>query len=252
MATESELRDLLHGSDPGGRAVIDVDAVLHRARRRRRPRLIAATAAGTFALVGVLTPVVVLSLPATQQTSVMVAEDSAGGAAPETASGDAAHSGMSSAASLNTCRAPLVADLPSPNGLVLEVTPVAATAGSVDIPINVTLRNDGSTRLVGSTGPAPVITLSADGVVLWHSSGIAETPRVPVDLEPGESMSYAVTFDPVVCGLEDEPDLDGFGKDLPDAAPGAYLLSAAIDFVPSDGATGSGLVTGPVAPAVLH
>lgn len=250
MATESELRDLLHGSDPEGRAVIDVDAVLHGARRRRRPRLIAATAAGTFALVGVLTPVVVLSLPTTQQTSVMVAEDSSGGAAPETASGDAAQSGMSAAGTLNTCQAPLVADLPSPDGLVLEVTPVDVAAGSDDIPIDVTLRNDSSARVVGSTGPAPVITLSADGVVLWHSSGIAETPRVPVDLEPGESMSYTATFEPVICGREDESDLDGFGEDLPDAAPGAYLLSAAIDFVPNDGATG--LVTGPVAPAELR
>ena len=254
MATESDLRDLLQGPDPEGRATIDVEAVLRRARARRRPRAIAATTVGALALVGVLTPVVLISQQAAKQQSVMVAEDAGGGSEAPTA-GDNAFATMPSATTLNTCGAPLV-ELPSANGLVLEVTPVAATAGSADIPIEVTLRNDGSTTLIGSTATTPVITFSRDGVVLWHTSGSLDASGVRVDLAPGESMTYATTFEPLICTVDDESqaeesDSDGLREDLPAAGAGTYRLSAAIDFIPDDG-MGPVLVTGPPASAELE
>ena len=254
MATESDLRDLLQGPDPEGRATIDLDAVLRRARARRRPRAIAASAVGALALVGVLTPVVLISQQAAKQQTVMVAEDASGAGEAPAADGDNAFTTMPSAGTLNSCGAPLV-ELSSSNGLVLEVTPVTATAGSADIPIEVTMRNEGSTALVGSTATMPVITFSRDGVVLWHTSGSQDASGVRVDLAPGESMTYAATFEPLICTLEDESegsDSDGLREDLPAAGAGTYRLSAAIDFIPDDGTSGPVLVTGPTAPAELR
>jgi len=255
VATESDLRDLLQGPDPEGRVAIDVDAVLRRARARRRPRAIAASAVGALALVGVLTPVVLVSQQAAKQESLMVAEDAgAGGQAPT--ADDNAFTTMPSAATLNSCGAPLV-ELPSANGLVLEVTPLTAPAGSASIPIDVTLRNDGTVSLVGVTASLPIITFSVDGVVLWHTVGPQDASGVRVDLDPGESMTYVTTFEPLVCTAEDEADAaendaDGLREDLPTAGPGSYRLSAAIDFIPDDGTAVAVLVAGPSAPVELR
>jgi len=256
VATESDLRDLLQGPDPEGRTAIDLDAVLRRARARRRPRVIAATAAGAFALVGVLTPVVVVSQQQAKQESLLVAEDASGGTAEAPMAGDTALVGMPSAATLNSCGEAVV-DIPSSNGLVLEVTPLAATAGSANIPIDVTLRNDGSVRLVGVTASQPIVTFSRDGVVLWHTAGVQDSSGVIVDLDPGESMTYATTFEPLICTADDEPeavegDADGLREDLPAAGVGSYRLSAAIDFLPEDETAAVVVVTGPAAPVELR
>jgi hypothetical protein len=252
VATESDLRDLLQGPDPEGRTAIDLDAVLRRARARRRPRAIAASAVGALALVGVLTPVVLISQQATNESSLMVAEDS-GGAAEASTAEDQDFATVPSAASLVSCGAPVI-DHASGDALVLEVAPITADAGSASIPIEVTLRNDGPTSLVGATTSLPVVVFSRDGVVLWYSSPIQDASGVRVDLDPGESMTYATTFEPVTCtaGVEAESgDSDGLREDLPAAGAGSYRLSAAIDFIADDG-TGAILVTGPAAPVELR
>lgn len=255
MATESDLRDLLRGPDPEGRAAIDVDAVLRRARARRRPRAIAASAVGALALVGVLTPIVVVSQQAAKQETLMTAEDAGGAAGAQSDDvpngDDSAFAPAPSAGTLSSCGGPVV-DLPSETGLVLEVTPLTATVGSDSIPIEVTLRNDGSQPAVGVTASTPVITFSRDGVVLWHTNGAQDAIGMPVDLAPGESMTYLATFEPVVCAVGDDGDADGLRKYLPTAAAGSYRLSAAIDFIPDDGMAGTLLITGPTASVKLH
>jgi hypothetical protein len=253
VATESDLRDLLRGPDPEGRTAIDLDAVLRRARARRRPRVIAASTVGAFALVGVLTPVVLVSQQQAKQESFSVAEDSAGGTAEAPSADDTAFVGMPSAPNLNSCGAPVV-DLPSTNGLVLEVTPVSAAAEAASIPIEVTLRNDGTDTMVGVTASQPVVTFSRDGVVLWHTAGIHDSSGVLVDLEPGESMTYVTSFEPLICTPDDEADADadGLREDLPAAGAGSYRLSAAIDFIPDDATAATILVTGPSAPVDLR
>jgi hypothetical protein len=159
---------------------------------------------------------------------------------------------MRTAEALNFCGAP-VSESPTDGDLVLEVTPLTATAGSASIPIEVTLRNAGTERVVGTTGTAPAITFSADGVTLWHTSGIHDSAGVLVDLEPGESMTYPATFEPVVCGPEDETGApEGLPADLPAAPAGEYRLSAALDFMPNDGTAGPVVVTGPAADAELR
>jgi hypothetical protein len=84
VPSESDLRDLLRGSDPEGRAAIDLDAVLTRARRRRRPKVIAAQALGTVAVVGALFAAVVAGQPP-QQAATMIAGDAAGGSEADAA-----------------------------------------------------------------------------------------------------------------------------------------------------------------------
>jgi hypothetical protein len=248
VATESDLRDLLRGPEPEGSTTIDLDSVLRRTRARRRPRVVAASTLGAFALAGVLTPVVLFSLPSAQPSTLISAEDADGSpVAPE--SGDTAFTALPAAATLNACAAP-VADIPSGGGLVLEIAPLSAGAGEERIPVAVTLRNDGTDRVVGVTGNAPVVTLAGEGIVLWHSHRASDLVGVTVDLDPGESMSYSAEFDAVTCGPQD--DADGFREDLPPVAPGSYALTAALDFYPDDGTGAAVLVTGPPAAVELR
>jgi hypothetical protein len=252
VATESDLRDLLQGPDPEGRATIDVDAVLRRARARRRPRAIAASAVGALALVGVMTPVVLISQQAATPESLMIAEDASGASEASDADG---YDGATapSATSLVSCGAP-VADHAPGDGLVLEVTPVTAEAGTAGIPIDVALRNDGTVSMLGVTATQPVVVFSRDGVVLWYSDAIQDASGVRVDLAPGESLTYRSTLEPLTCAADDEAsaaDGGGLGEDLPTASVGSYRVSAMIDFIPDDG-TQTVVVTGPAAPVELR
>ena len=264
MPTEAELREQLHGDDGPGRG-IDLDAVLRRSRARRRPRRLAVAAASVLAVAGVVVPVtigVAAGHPSTLSAGSAASSTSDGSApgekAPEVAAEGAAGGGASGGAAID--RAPadkinlgggaLSEPSPAPNGLVLTVQPVDATTASRDIPVTVTLTNTGTRRLVGSTLAGPAITLSRDGIVLWHSNGPAPMIAVSVDLEPGASMRYAASFEPLVCGVADDAG-PSFRDGLPPTAPGVYRLSAAIDFTPSDG-SGSVLVAGPTASAILH
>jgi hypothetical protein len=246
VATESDLRDLLRGPEPEGRAAIDLDTVLTRARRRRRPRVVAAQALGSVAVVGALATGVVLGLPATQPGVLTLAEDAAGGAADEAASGPAVEDGQlirtPSAATLNACAAP-VNDVVGSPGLVLELVPLVVSAGEENIPVAVTLRNTGADRVVGSSELEPTLTLSREGIVVWHSNGPRDLAATMIDLDPGEAMTYTATLEPIVCGPEDT--VVGFRDDLPAAEPGSYELRAALDVAPASGATAPLLVTGP-------
>ena len=84
MASESELRDRFHdGTLPSGR--IDVDAVLRRARARRRPRVLLAGAGSVLAIAAIAVPASIGSFARPDADSTLVAED--GYSAPESAAG---------------------------------------------------------------------------------------------------------------------------------------------------------------------
>ena len=126
MATESDLRDLLRGPDPEGRGAIDLDAVLSRTRRRRRPRVIAAQALGSVAIVGVLGTAIFVSGPLADRGVMMSAEDTGAGAdgAGEavTESGDAPYADQDALKWMpDVCGAP-VTDPVSSDGVALEVS----------------------------------------------------------------------------------------------------------------------------------
>lgn len=249
MATESDLRDLLQGPEPEGGVPIDVDAVVSRARRRRRPKVIAAQALGSVALVGGLFTAVAVGVPAANTGVLMSAEDAGGQEMASAPSDSDSYFAPTSAWTLQSCGAPVADTEPAENGLTLDVEPLSASAGSDEIPVMVTMHNDSERRVVGTTVPTPVLTLSADGVVIWHTT-VTALSIVVVDLEPGETMTYPASITPVVCGSEDQ--LTNPASDLPAAGPGSYELRAAIDFIPDDEAAGPAIVTGPAAPVVLR
>lgn len=258
MPTESELRRQFHDDEPGG--TIDLDAVLRRSRARRRPRVAAAVLASSLAVVGIVVPVSIGV--AGQQTSTLSAGAASAPdrAAPPVAVQGGGASGSTAtkpepAARINLCAARLAAPAPAADGLVLTVQPVDASAGARDIPVTVTLTNTGAERVTGSLSPFPTLTLSRHGIVLWHSNGAVPSLAQQIDLAPGASATFSTTFEPVVCSPADDAQ-PSFRTDLPEAGPGSYLLSAALDLDPTTadagGDVGAVLVTGPTSLVTLH
>jgi hypothetical protein len=259
MPTESELRRQFHDDEPRGS--IDLDAVLRRSRARRRPRVAAVVLVSSLAVVGIVVPVSISA--ASQQTGTFSAGSAA--SAPDSATapevlhgGSAPGSGgvkRAPAETINLCTGTLAAAAPAEDGLVLTVQPVDAAADARDIPVTVTLTNTGAQQVTGSLSPFPTLTLSRDGIVLWHSNGAVPSLAQQIDLAPGASTSFSTTLEPVVCGVQDDAQ-SSFRAGLPAAGPGDYRVSAALDFSPTaaDG-SGSGaavLVTGPTSPVTLR
>jgi hypothetical protein len=258
MASESELRDRFHdGTMPSGQ--IDVDAVLRRARARRRPRVLLAGAGSVLAIAAIAVPATIGSF-AVPTADTLVAEDGGELAQPESATdGDAAGGteqggadnalDRAPAEKLNLCSAPVAEVPPAENGLVLTVEPVTASAADHGIPTIVTMTNTGTAPVSGTTAGRPAMTLSKGGITLWHSNGSQTLIAIPVELAPGESLQYPATFEPVRCGVEDDMG-DSFRDDLPAVGAGVYQLSAAIDFTRNDGSF-IDLVTGPAVRVTL-
>jgi hypothetical protein len=259
MASESELRDRFHdGTLPSGQ--IDVDAVLRRARARRRPRVLLAGAGSVLAIAAIAVPATIGSFARPATDATLIAGDGAEYSAPESSgadqdAGDAGGAGevamdRAPAEKLNLCSAPVAEVAPAENGLVLTVEPVTASAGDHGIPTIVTMTNTGTAPVSGTTGGRPAMTLSKGGVTLWHSNGPQTMIAVPVELAPGESLQYPATFEPVRCGVEDDLG-ESFRDDLPEVGAGVYQLSAAIDFTRNDGSF-IDLVTGPAVRVTLN
>ncbi len=266
MPTEAELREQFHDDDqPGGR--IDLDAVLRRSRARRRPRLIAVAAVSSLAALAIVVPVSVSGalgqtgfFSAASGSSASTRQDAAGQKAPEVAgpagagTGGAAGSGgavdgVAPAQKVNLCTGTLADIAPASNGLVLTVGPVTAAAADRSIPATVTLTNTGSTAFSGSASPFPSVTLSRAGIVLWHSNGAVPSLAQQVELAPGASMTFSTTFEPLVCGVQDD-ERSSFRAGLPPTGPGSYQLSAVMAVSGADGS--SALVTGPAAGVTLR
>lgn len=241
MATESDLRDLLRGPDPEGRGEIDLDTVLSRTRRRRRPRVIAAQALGSVALVGVLGTAIVVSIPPTNQAALMTAEDAAAGSeeAAPFADEDALR-WMPDA-----CGAP-VTDPVGSDILALVITLPTIVEPEERIPFTVTLRNDGPDPIVGTASSAPYVSFARDGIVVWHSYATQDASAQVVDLDPGESMTFETSFDRVICATEDDLVMPDPDNPLPLAPSGDYELRAVVVVATETGP--SLIATGPALP----
>lgn len=263
MPTESELRDQLHGAKPAGSSRIDADAVIRRAKVRRAPRQVAFGAVAVLAVAGV-TALGVYTVPSLFSLSTG-ASDSAtmsGAVSPSSESGAENRGGSQSLGDAgpgtdgtltSRCGAASVAIAPNPLGLVLTpVFPTSAAADGQRVTGTVTLTNSGTSRAVGSTAVQPVITLSRDGITVWHSNGaVADLGRL-VDLDPGQSMTYSASFTPVVCSPEDEAGYQ-FRANLPKFDAGTVTLTATIQFIPEGATTAEGvIVSGPPETITLH
>lgn len=256
MPTEGELRDLLHGDDaePGA---LNTERIIRRAKARRRPKQWLTGFAGGMAAVGAIA----FTVPAVIGLGAGGGLSSAGGSAADEAAGDdasilreneapeSATALSSPAAALNLCGAPLSKLAADPDGLELTVAPVAAPATSGWIETTVTLTNLGTESFTGTAGAA-VVTLSGNGIVLWHSNGPTAEFTSTVALAPGESVSYKAGFEPVVCSVEDDASSTGFRSGLPPVTTGPYELSAAIDVTPAEAPTR--VVSGPATTIGLH
>lgn len=249
MPTESDLRDALEGVSPQT-SRLDAAAVVRRARARRLPRQVAVASFAGLAVAGVVV-VGASTLPRVMSTTT--AADSAV-EAPESAAGGSPsqYTVRPDESFANVCGEPTKPP-PSAGELVLNLTfPSSAAADGLPVDGVATLINAGSTRLTGSTPARPVITISRDGVTVWHSNGPLDQAGRLIDLAPGESVDFAVSFTPVECSAPDEIG-DGFRGELPALGPGTYEVSAFLAFAP-EGAMQSSMtfVGGPVRTIVLQ
>jgi len=151
---------------------------------------------------------------------------------------------------INLCTGTLAEVAPSQSGLELTVHfDDTAAAGTEPIAGTVTLTNTGDQELTGYTAASPALTLSRDGIVLWHTNGAMIMSARDVNLAPGESLEYETSFTPVVCTVDDDLAELGFSPDLPAAEPGEYQLSALIDFM---GDFDADLISGPTSTITLN
>ena len=260
MPTESELRTFLQEetSDAERRMSLDTRAILRRVRRRRLPRQIAVGGSVALAAAGIgVASVQGLTLAGTLGgtsgvtsgvgSSPESVEESAPGSGGDLAAGGAAIS-LAPAEKLNFCGAAPTEVTPSVTGLVLTTAfPDGAPANGSPVTGIVTLTNTGGERVTGTTSATPAITLSGNGVVLWHSNGPTIAMAILVDLGPGESLQYQAAFMPVRCEVEDDS-AESFRENLPAVAAGTYDVSAAIAIAldaPVNGSSPVDLITGP-------
>ena len=235
MPSENDLRDLFASTEAPN--TLDARRIITRSRARRLPKQLAAGSIGALAVVGV----VVLGVQITQLPSPvsMTAGEAFDSSAPAP---EIAPLKRAPADKVNLCTGTLAEIAPSQYGLRLDVAfPASAPVGTEPVAGTVRLTNTSDREVVGTTPATPAITLSRDGVVLWHSNGPTIMMLQDVTLAPGESLDYAASFTPVVCAVEDDS-AEAFRDDLPAVAPGEYQVSAATD-VTVDG--NAELVTGP-------
>ena len=206
MPSESDLRDLLRDPDPEGRGAIDLDAVLTRARRRRRPRVIAAQALGSVAMIGVLGTVVFISLPPAAETTAITAQDTAAG----TGEAEAAPFADQDEAlkTVDECGLPFIEGGPTPWTVDIAVT----NADSSAVTARVTLAIAGEGASPEAHGTLESVTVARDGVVI--GTALPTDVAGPVSDSPG-TISWTARFDLGTCD----------GAPLP---PGEYEIRAVV------------------------
>jgi hypothetical protein len=246
-------------------SVVDIDAVLRRARRRRLPRRLATGGVGVLAIAGIGVAgadllgglgedATLSSGPAADSSADGAAES--GNAAGDAGSADSGGTSLAPAEKVNFCGGPLAEVAPAQTGLVaVPDFPATAPAGTTTITGAVTVTNTGPQRVTGYTGASPAMTVSEGGVTVWHSNGPQIMLAQLIDLEPGASVELPASIVPVRCAVEDDS-AESFRDDLPALAPGVYQLSA-IFYLTPEGPTAASLpspdvVSGPLADITLQ
>lgn len=228
MATESDLRALLRDPDPEGRPAIDLDAVITRARRRRRPKVLAAQALGSVAVVGAVFTGVVATLPR-EETTMMVADEAAGGSyesAPAPADADLRWA-------MDACGEPPI-DGASPTWALETVL-----GGDVDgLTATLTLRNEGDAAATGATTPW-ALTLVRDGVVVGRAS-FPDAATTPYDLAAGDAVE--TTLGAVVESCDPATPLE----------PGAYDVRGVVEVLDQAADGRNEVVYGELVPVELR
>jgi hypothetical protein len=225
---------------------IDVDSVIARARRRRRPGRIGVGLVTALAVVGLFGGGIFgLSRFVGSSGASSTAESGGSVAAPDSApvpSITPRPTGPLPA----TCGRPVPAIAPTADGLVVTVT--AKEAADHTYAATITLTNTGPMAVHGHSDTASVF-LARDGIVLWHSSPTNPLgPGIEVDLAPGASVQILTSFDPTICGVGDDPGGE-LRTGLPAAPRGTYQLFGEVRL---DNLPGTEIVSGPAKTVTLH
>ncbi|PRY69554.1 hypothetical protein B0I08_102230 [Glaciihabitans tibetensis] len=276
----ASLPDLFREADSRATSVLDAQHIIRLSKRRRLPGRIAVGSVVSLAVIGVgvagvnglnaLSPGTTAisgsaesfeSADAPAADSPTSDSDSGSGAAGSPDTDASAGSEVPSAGGfgeqtilgapankLNLCGGTVAEVAPSESGLELSVEFPDASVGSASVSGTATLTNTGDDPVSGYASPTPAITLSQDGVVIWHSNGPTIMSIADINLAPGESMVFAASFTPSVCAVEDDLG-ESFRETLPVASAGQYQVSAALDV---SGDLGTELVTGPASTVTLR
>lgn len=230
MVDESEIRShLAHSTMPP--IAIDTDAVIARSKARRRPRQLAVGTVGVLAaaslvFAGVTTfprtnDLTSAGIMADEQTTRMNSEGGADSAESYLAPEETTLS--------EKCGAIIPDTATSPHGLALEIdfpSPVAASGTAFG---TVRLTNTSSAAVEGTTASIPDVNLIRDDVSISHSPDAQILTVVPVNLQPGQSLEFAVSVDIYDCTTIDS------GGTL---QPGTFAVSTSLAFLSTDPADG--------------
>jgi hypothetical protein len=267
---------LFRSASPTSLSSLDAGEVIRRSKQRRLPRRIGAGSVLSLAVVGIGVAGVTSAggfspmVSSSSDTSVVESAESSDaadlfGSPGETSSPESAGAADSTesfesgsfeggsitpapADKVNLCGGTVAETAPSPSGLELTLEFADAAADSALVAGTATLTNTGDAAVTGYSAAAPAITLSRDTIVIWHSNGPTILSATEIDLAPGESMTYPVSFAPVVCSAEDELG-GGFRDGLPATSPGQYDVSALLDVTNQHGTE---LVSGPTTTVTLR
>lgn len=231
-SSEADLRSAMAAPSLVPTSGIDTDAVVRRARARRRPKQFAVGTVSVLAIAGIFA-LGVSTLPslhtgqATSDAGMMMN-------APEAPKGDTSTGAETKLVdpSANLCGSPSGTPPASSAGLELALN-LSSTSGTDGSRISGTaiLSNTGTTRMSGSATATPVFILSQNGVIVSRTDSPSDTLAIRIDLGPGESFTYPVTSSPLGCDSGDLAPID----------PGTYDLVAAIAFTPDASDTSSPL-----------
>jgi hypothetical protein len=238
MPGDSELRAWMHGEGSelpaasSRHARLDAAAIIRRTKRRRLPRQIGAGGVMTLAVAGIsvasITGLKALgpNIFGASTSAERSAGDSGAKAPPEVSApqdSPAVRDGVSPDR-VNRCGSILAAVPQNRFGLVLAAHfPADAPATGAPVTGSVTLTNTSARTISGTSTSRPTVTISRDGVVVWHSNGV-QPAGTAVTLAPGQSLQYPATFTPVACTASDDRDA-AFPAGLPALAPGQYAIS---------------------------
>ena len=258
MPVEPNLRDLFgdDGSPLPGK--LDARTIIRKSKRRRLPKQIGVGGASAVAAVGIFTGAGFgLSALGGSSSSGSSTASLAGGAAqddgsstvtPEKSGGsDPQGVKRPAAEGVNRCGDSLATPAPSSTGLRLTVDFPDAAAGTASVAGTVTLTNTGPVAIDGDSYGRPTVVLSQRGTVIWHSHDLVIRDPLPVQLDPGQSVSFDASFEPVVCARDSDLTPDGDAQ-LPVAPAGDYQVSAIMDVTVLSNAE---LVTGPLSTVIL-
>jgi len=225
--SEDELRSHLANSAHPSIA-IDTTAVISRSRARRRPRRVALGAAGVLAVASLVFGGVstYIGLGNVNTSASMTADDGTGGQ-PESDSAAPSEVQLAPDAlfDIETCGTTVPSEATTPYGLALELELLDDVVASGSAFGTVRLSNTSDVPVVGTTASVPDVTLARDSIAISHSPDTQISSVIPVNLQPGQSIEFAVTIRIFDCTTSDTGGT---------VEPGTYAIGSSIAFVPAD------------------